>query len=88
MAICCSICSIAIWIITGIDTPYDDHTIAVFVGTLFGICISYLVIFPFWINELQSFQDKLKISEAKKEKQKSIVKQLDNVKSVTESKIA
>ena len=86
MAIVCLSCSMLIWFITSIDTPYDDHVIALIVGILFGICISYLIVFPFWFNELQSFQDKLKITEAKKVKQDLILQQLADEKNVNTSK--
>jgi len=86
MALLCLLCSILIWIITSINTPYDEHTIALMVGILFGICVSYIAVFPFWFNELQSFQDKLKTTEAKKTKQDSILKQFVDANNTSNGK--
>jgi hypothetical protein len=76
MAIVCLFCSILIWIITGGELVEDTHTMSLYVGVLFGICISYLAVFPFWFNELQAFQDRLKVSEAEKAKRDAALKQL------------
>lgn len=76
MAAVCLVCSILIWMITSGELVKDIHALSIYVGILFGICISYLALFPFWFNELQSFQDHLKVTEAEKTKRDLALKQL------------
>lgn len=70
------ICGVLIWVISSAGLGYDNHIIALLVGILFGVSVSYLSVIPFWFNELQSFQDNLKIREAKKTKMEMTVKKL------------
>lgn len=67
--------SFLIWAISSGELVTDVRLMALFVGVLFSFCVSYLVIFPFWFNELQAFQDKLKINAAEKSKRESEMKQ-------------
>lgn len=78
MAGWCLFCSIQIWIITGGELVEDVHLMALYVGALLGICASYLAVFPFWFNELQAFQDRLKIMEAEQKKRDQTLKQFAN----------
>lgn len=74
------LCSFLIWVVTGIEMPFDSHKVAAIIGFLFACCIYYLAIFPFWLNELQTFQDKLKIKMAMKSRQDLLLKQLEDAK--------
>lgn len=69
------VCSFLIWGIgSSSDIVPNTQVMAALIGTLFAICVSYLVIFPFWFNELQAFQDKLKISASEKAKREAELK--------------
>jgi hypothetical protein len=70
------ICSLMIWLIAGTTLIKNFHVESLVIGWLFSICISYVVVFPFWFDEFQAFQDKLKISAAEKLKQDGELKQL------------
>lgn len=76
MAGICFSCSLLIWLIAAGQLISDVHVIAIVVGFLFAICIQYIAVFPFWFNELQAFQDRLKTSEAEKTKRDSMLKQM------------
>lgn len=64
MLIVCAFCSVLIWPITADEVMNSPHLTALFVGILVGICASYLAVFPFWIKELQAFENDLKIKAA------------------------
>ena len=77
MAGICLTCSILIWFVTAVDSIYDVRVIAFFVGILFSIVLSYLVVLPFWFNELQAYQDSLKSKSAEKFKRDTQVKMMN-----------
>lgn len=74
-AVCCA-CSALIWFITSSNVIQSATVVALLIGGLFAICVQYIAVFPFWFNELQEFQDKLKVREAEKSKQESALKQM------------
>jgi len=76
MAAVCFVCSALIWFITSSDAIQSATVMALLIGGLFAICIQYIAVFPFWFNELQEFQDKLKIRDAEKAKQELALKQM------------
>lgn len=80
MAIICLICSILIWVVTSAKIVSDPVIVAVVVGVLFAICVSYIVVFPFWFNELHDFQDRLKTKVAEAVKRDAELKEMNDAK--------
>jgi hypothetical protein len=71
------LCSIVIWVLAASKLPTSSPIYAGFVGMLVGISLSYLILIPGWLNESQSFIDKVRQQEAQKKKQLDIVKIID-----------
>lgn len=71
-----AVCSFAIWFITTPQLVGDPQALAIMVGLLFAICVSYMIIVLIWINDLHRFQDDLKISAAEKAKRDAELKAL------------
>lgn len=70
-------CSALIWIITAIELPFASPVYATLVGVLFGISLSYLMLIPFWVNESQSFIDKVREEDLKVKRRAEAVQNLD-----------
>ena len=80
MAGICMVCSGLIWFLAAGQMLADPHHLALAIGFCVGICAQYLVVFPFWFNELQAFQDRLRTRDAKNAKKETVLKQMAEAK--------
>ena len=69
-------CAILLWVMSSIHLPQSSPFYAAMVGVLFGICLSYLLLIPFWMNESQSFIDTVKKNDSIAKKRAEAAKNL------------
>lgn len=67
-------CSLSIWVLSSPNLIANVELRALAIGFLFSVCVSYMVIFLFWTDDLQNFQDSLKIAAAEKAKRDAELK--------------
>lgn len=70
-------CSLLIWVLTALQLPLSSPIYAALVGVLFGISLSYLILIPIWVNESQSFIDKVQEQSAASKKRSELIKNLE-----------
>lgn len=70
------ICALTIWLLTALQLPLSSPLYAAAVGVLFGICLSYLILIPGWVNESQKFIDEARRQEAMAQRRAKMAKDL------------
>ena len=70
------VAALSIWLIVELQLPATSPAYAAMVGELIGICLSYLVLIPAWVNETQSFIDRVRHAEQQTKKRAEVAKVL------------
>lgn len=55
--------SVAIYLLAEFKLPASSPTYAAMVGVLIGISISYMILIPAWVEDVQGFIDRVKLEE-------------------------
>lgn len=68
--------SLALWLLASADMTRESSGFALAAGLLVGFELSYLVILPFWFNEIHSFIEKVKLDDNMNQRRDGVLKDL------------
>lgn len=73
-------CAITIWWIVASGMVKEAQWYLGAIGFLVGVILSFVVIFPFWLDEIQSFIDRVNLEKARRASEEAEIQRLSGGK--------
>lgn len=71
-----SLSSLVLWILASTDIAKQSAIYGLAAGLLVGIELSYLILLPFWFNEVHRFVERIKLDDNVTQRRDSLLKEL------------
>lgn len=75
-----SISSLVLWILASTGMAIQSPLYALAAGLLVGVELSYLVLLPFWFNEVHNFVERVKLDDNVTQRREGLLKELSSKK--------